>query len=178
MILAIAPPLLFGADWSAWIYRGLALLIVGCPCALIISTPVSIVTAIGNAAKKGVLIKGGIHLEETGALNTIAFDKTGTLTKGRPEVTDLVSCGDTNENDLLTIGATLEKGSPHPLASAILRKAGDKQISLSQSEIDDFSSLTGKGIKASIDGTLYHIGSPSLFGELGADLTAVNEKKS
>ncbi len=174
IILSIAPPLLFGAAWDAWIYRGLALLIVGCPCALIISTPVSIVTAIGNAAQSGVLIKGGVYLEETGALDTIAFDKTGTLTKGTPAVTDLIPFGDASESDILTMAATLEKGSGHPLASAILLKAGEKDIDLSKSEVNDFSSITGKGVKASVNGTVYRVGHPSLFEELGIDLSEVN----
>lgn len=176
VLLAIAPPLLFGADWGSWIYRGLALLIVGCPCALIISTPVSIVTAIGNAARNGVLIKGGIHLEETGSITAIAFDKTGTLTKGIPEVTDLIPFSEMDENEVLKIAATLEKGSQHPLASAILRKAGEKGIDLSDLALDDFSSMTGKGVKASIDGTIFHVGNPSLFKELRIDLTKVDEK--
>lgn len=176
VILAVAPPLLLGADWGSWIYRGLALLIVGCPCALIISTPVSIVTAIGNAARNGVLIKGGIHLEEMGSIKAIAFDKTGTLTKGIPEVKDVIPLSEMDENEVLTIAATLERGSQHPLASAILRKAGKNGIELPNSELDNFSSLTGKGVKASINGTVYHIGNPSLFKELEFDLTIVKER--
>ncbi|GGA57334.1 MAG: heavy metal translocating P-type ATPase [Firmicutes bacterium] len=165
LALAVVPPLLFQADWSDWIYRGLALLVVGCPCALVISTPVSIVTAIGNAAKNGVLIKGGVHLEEAGALNVIAFDKTGTLTEGKPEVTDLVSSEQANEDEYLGIAAAIEKNSQHPLASAVMRRAEEKEIAFNQRLVEDFTSLTGKGVKAQVDGSLYFVGSPNLFEE-------------
>ncbi|OXS54919.1 heavy metal translocating P-type ATPase [Cohnella sp. CIP 111063] len=162
--IAVVPPLFAGADWGDWIYRGLALLVVGCPCALVISTPVSIVTAIGNAAKNGVLIKGGIHLEEAGRLAAIAFDKTGTLTKGFPEVTNFISFGK-NENELLSIAAVIEKGSQHPLASAIIRKAEQDGANLSL-DVTEFQSITGKGVKAKVKGELYYIGNPKLFNEL------------
>jgi Cd2+/Zn2+-exporting ATPase len=162
---AIIPPLFFDATWGEWIYRGLALLVVGCPCALVISTPVSVVTAIGNAAKNGVLIKGGIHLEEAGKLSAIAFDKTGTLTKGRPEVTDFITYGERDEQEIFTIAAALEKGSQHPLASSILRHAEKKNLDLSL-KVTDFRSLTGKGVKAKIQNKFYYIGSPQLFSEL------------
>ncbi|MCY9659507.1 heavy metal translocating P-type ATPase [Paenibacillus chondroitinus] len=164
--IAVIPPLLFDGAWGDWIYRGLALLVVGCPCALVISTPVSIVTAIGNAAKNGVLIKGGIHLEETGKLSVIAFDKTGTLTKGVPVVTDIVTLKGKEENELLGIAAAIEKWSQHPLASAIVRKADDKFLDLTKWETQDFSSITGKGAKAVIQGVTYYVGSPRLFDEL------------
>lgn len=166
LVIAVVPPLLFDGVWSDWIYRGLALLVVGCPCALVISTPVSIVTAIGNAAKNGVLIKGGIHLEETGKLSVIAFDKTGTLTRGVPVVTDLIRLKGPEEGDLLGIAAAIEKWSQHPLASAIVRKADKENISSEKWTADDFSSITGKGAKAVVNGTLYYIGSPKLFEEM------------
>lgn len=167
--IAVIPPLLMNADWGDWIYRGLALLVVGCPCALVISTPVSIVTAIGNAAKNGVLIKGGIHLEETGKLSVIAFDKTGTLTKGVPAVTDIVILNGKEESVYLGIAAAIEKWSQHPLASAIVRKADEANIDWTQWEVQDFSSITGKGAKAVVNGTNYYIGSPRLFEELLQD---------
>lgn len=167
--IAVVPPLFVGADWGDWVYRGLALLVVGCPCALVISTPVSIVTAIGNAAKNGVLIKGGIHLEEAGRLAAIAFDKTGTLTKGFPEVTNVDTFGTKDEKELLAIAAVIEKSSQHPLASAIVRKAEYLGADLSLA-VEDFQSITGKGVKAKVNRELYYVGSPKLFAELHSDM--------
>lgn len=166
-LVAIVPPLFFDGSWETWIYQGLAVLVVGCPCALVISTPISIVSAIGNAAKKGVLIKGGIYLEEMGALKAIAFDKTGTLTKGVPVVTDFnVLNKQINEKELLSIITALEYRSQHPLASAIMKKAEEENITYSDVQVEDFSSITGKGIKGIVTGTTYYIGSPKLFKEL------------
>ena len=166
-LVAVVPPLFFGASWETWVYQGLAVLVVGCPCALVISTPISIVSAIGNAAKKGVLIKGGVYLEEMGALKAIAFDKTGTLTKGVPVVTDFnVLNKQVDENEMLSIITALEYRSQHPLASAIMKRAEEANISYSDVVVDDFSSITGKGIKGTVDGTTYYIGSPKLFKEL------------
>ncbi|MED4924837.1 HAD-IC family P-type ATPase, partial [Anoxybacillus geothermalis] len=159
LLLAVIPPLFMGADWSEWIYRGLAVLVVGCPCALVISTPVSIVTAIGNAAKNGVLIKGGIYLEEAGSLKVIAFDKTGTLTKGVPSVTDVVTYNG-DENELMTITAAIEKGSQHPLASAIIRKAEEDGLNFNDLSVEEFQSITGKGVKAKVNNEMYYVGSP------------------
>jgi Zn2+/Cd2+-exporting ATPase len=167
VLVAIIPPLLLSADWSEWIYQGLAVLVVGCPCALVVSTPVSIVTAIGNAARNGVLIKGGIYLEETGALKAIAFDKTGTLTKGVPVVTDLEVISDVaDRNHLLTIIAALEYCSQHPLAASIIKLADQEGLPFKGVEVTEFSSLTGKGIKGTIEGMTYFIGSPKWIEEL------------
>ncbi|MFS0598469.1 heavy metal translocating P-type ATPase [Peribacillus frigoritolerans] len=164
--IAVLPPIVMNGDWSEWIYRGLAVLVVGCPCALVISTPIAIVTAIGNAAKHGVLIKGGVHLEEAGALKAIAFDKTGTLTKGVPEVTDFKMLSDVlNEQDVLAIAAALESRSQHPLATAILQKAETYDVDYHSLLVEDFTAITGKGIKGKINQEIYYIGKPHLFVE-------------
>ena len=161
LLVATVPPLLFAGDWSQSIYLGLATLVVGCPCALIISTPVAIVTAIGNAARHGVLIKGGIHLEETGRLDMIAFDKTGTLTKGTPELTHIIPIQQIEETEVLKIATAIEVFSQHPIASAIIKAANDRQ--LSQYEATSFQSITGKGAQAKVNGDLYYIGNVALF---------------
>jgi Zn2+/Cd2+-exporting ATPase len=155
-LVAIMPPLFFAASWHEWVYQGLAVLVVGCPCALVISTPVSIVTAIGNAARNGVLIKGGSFLEEAGTIKVIAFDKTGTLTKGTPVVTDIVNFG--KNNNLLEIVAALESRSQHPLAAAILKKA--EKVDL---QVDQFFSHTGKGVTGIVNGMKYKVGNRKLF---------------
>lgn len=170
--LAIIPPLMMGGEWGEWIYRGLTVLVVGCPCALVISTPIAIVTAIGNAAKNGVLIKGGIHLEEAGALKAIAFDKTGTLTKGVPEVTSFsMIAGEMSEREALGIAAALESRSQHPLGKAILQKADTQDIDYRSLIVDDFSALTGKGLKGTINQAVYYIGKPHLFDEVGIPIS-------
>ncbi|MDF2855343.1 MAG: cadA [Neobacillus sp.] len=164
LVVAVIPPLFFMADWSEWIYQGLAVLVVGCPCALVISTPVSIVTAIGNAARNGVLIKGGSFLEEAGAIKAIAFDKTGTLTKGVPAMTDFINLS--GEENLLNLVAALENKSQHPLASSILRCASDYQ----EIVVDQFTSIIGKGIKGQINGTEYRVGNAKLFDSIPHDI--------
>ncbi|WP_455662691.1 heavy metal translocating P-type ATPase [Pradoshia sp.] len=168
-LIMIVPPLLFDGDWSTWVYQGLAALVVGCPCALVISTPVAVVTAIGNAARNGVLIKGGIHLEEAGRLEVIAFDKTGTLTEGKPVVKDLITF-DMDEKEALTIAAAIEKGSGHPLASAIIEKAKQVNLDIDAINCADVQSITGKGISAVINQQRYYVGSPGLFKEMKTDL--------
>ena len=165
LLIAIVPPLVFGGSWGDWIYQGLAVLVVGCPCALVVSTPVAIVTAIGHAARKGVLIKGGIYLEEAGRLDAIAFDKTGSITKGVPRVTDVISYG-VSEKEMLTVAAAIEKGSQHPLASAVIRKAETDGLDIQHVPVKEFQSITGKGVKANVHDYVYYVGSPQLFQEL------------
>lgn len=159
-LVATIPPLFFAGDVETWIYQGLAVLVVGCPCALVVSTPVAIVTAIGNAARNGVLIKGGIFLEEIGHLNTIAFDKTGTLTKGEPAITNI-----TGSLQHLEIAATLEKSSEHPIAVAFLKRAKEEGLELK--EVNEFSSITGSGVTGQIDGKTYYLTKPKFIEERG-----------
>jgi len=161
--IVLVPPLLLGQLWEPWIYRGLSLLIVSCPCALVVSTPVSIVSAISNAARRGVLIKGGIYLEQMGSIRAIAFDKTGTLTEGRPSVTDVVTLNDIDESRLLQLAASLESGSQHPLAAAIVREAEARSVPLLP--LLDMQSVSGLGVKAEIDGHEMVVGSPRMLAD-------------
>ncbi|MFD1038336.1 heavy metal translocating P-type ATPase [Virgibacillus byunsanensis] len=161
LLVAVIPPLL-GGTWSTWIYQGLAVLVVGCPCALVISTPVAIVTAIGNAARNGVLIKGGVYLEQIGSIKSIAFDKTGTLTNGTPVVTD-VSYFTEDHNKVLSYAAALEAKSQHPLAKAILNYTAEQNVSFSNLNLEQFTTIQGKGIQGTIDGKMVYVGSADLF---------------
>lgn len=160
IFVTLIPPLLFGAAWSTWFYRSLELLVVACPCALVISTPVTIVSAIGAAAKRGVLLKGGQVLEKISKINTITFDKTGTLTQGKPSVTDIKTFG-ISENASLEILSGLETKANHPLANAITELANER--GLRAKSANNFESIVGKGIKATIDGQVYLAGNLELF---------------
>jgi Cd2+/Zn2+-exporting ATPase len=163
VLVAVVPSLLFAQPFHKWFYEALGMLLVACPCALVISTPVAIVSAIGSAAKSGVLIKGGMYLEETGSLSAVAFDKTGTLTKGKPKVTDIIPINGHSEDVLLTIAATIESRSEHPLSEAIMQAARDKNISFPS--VDKFISVPGKGAAGEINGILYQIGNRKMFVE-------------
>lgn len=175
-LVAAVPPLLFGQPFEKWFYEAMAMLLVACPCALVISTPVSIVSAIGNAAKNGVLIKGGMYLEAVGALSVIAFDKTGTLTEGRPQVTDIIPIDGIPDKEFLSIASAIESRSEHPLAEAIVKSA--KEHGAEISSISAFEAIPGKGAKAMVQGKTYQIGNSRLFSEQAIDLKHVEDEVS
>lgn len=166
----VLPWLVFQQPFAPWFYNGLVLLVISCPCALVISTPVSIVSAIGNASRQGVLIKGGAYLEEMGLIKAIAFDKTGTLTQGRPVVTDIV-VSNGSESDFLAMAAGIEKWSEHPLAQAIVARA--KGLKLQPAT--HFKALVGLGAQGVIDGQTMYIGNVRLFEDLDHDVGPYRE---
>ncbi|PSQ41367.1 cadmium-transporting ATPase [Halobacteriales archaeon QS_9_68_42] len=155
--------------WRPWFVRGLTLLVIACPCAFVISTPVSVVSGITSAARNGVLIKGGNHLEAMGEVDVVALDKTGTLTKGELTVTDVVPFGDGSGSDVLRYAAALERRSEHPIAEAVLARA-DRDGLGPFPEPSGFRGLAGRGIRGDIDGETYYVGKPALFEDLGFDL--------
>ncbi|WP_245902237.1 heavy metal translocating P-type ATPase [Gracilibacillus dipsosauri] len=173
LAVIVLPPLAGMGSWSEWVYKGLALLVVACPCALVISTPVAIVSAIGNAAKHGVLIKGGTFLEKAGALKAIAFDKTGTLTEGKPQVGGISAYTATRE-ELLSIAYTLEDYSTHPIGRAIVHYAKENGIQTKKGE--QFKNIVGKGVQATIDGKVYYAGNTKLFEERNISLDSVKNE--
>ncbi|HBV13247.1 MAG TPA: heavy metal translocating P-type ATPase, partial [Brevundimonas sp.] len=146
-LVAVTPPLLFGGTWSEWIYKGLAVLLIGCPCALVISTPAAIAAGLSAGARRGLLMKGGAVLETLGKITAIAFDKTGTLTAGKPVVTDVVA-GTRDASLLLTLAAALETGSSHPLALAILARAEADKITAPPSSATQ--AIAGEGVEGEV----------------------------
>lgn len=169
MVLAIAvflvPTLLLGGAWEDWFYRALVLLVIACPCALVISTPVTIVAALAGAAKQGVLVKGGVHLETPARLKAVAMDKTGTLTEGRPQVVEVVPLGGRSESEILGMAAALEVRSAHPIAHAILAKAADLKIVAKPAEA--VQAITGRGVVGSVSGREMWLGSRRYIEERG-----------
>lgn len=159
LLVIITPPLLFAQPWETWVYRGLALLLIACPCALVISTPAAITSGLAAGARRGALIKGGAALEQLGRVETIAFDKTGTLTKGKPEVTDVVPASEYNQALLIEKIAAIEVGSSHPLAISLVNRAKDEGIKLP--EATDKQALIGSGVQGKVDGVLYRAVAPS-----------------
>jgi Cd2+/Zn2+-exporting ATPase len=163
VVLALVPPLAFGASWATWLYRALVLLVVSCPCALVISTPVSIVAALAGAARKGVLIKGGAHLERVGRIRCVAFDKTGTLTRGTPEVVDVVTLNGVSRNEVVALAAAVEQRSEHPIARAIVDYAQSARIRVEPGV--DVLALAGRGAEGTVDGAAVVLGNHRLFEE-------------
>ncbi|UNK27989.1 zinc/cadmium/mercury/lead-transporting ATPase [Serratia plymuthica] len=180
MLLAVAvilvPPLLLSQPWDIWIYRGLTLLLIGCPCALVISTPAAITSGLAAATRRGALIKGGAALEQLGQVQTIAFDKTGTLTEGKPRVTDVLPINGISEQQLLTLAAAVETGSHHPLAQAIIKRAEQYGAPLPPAQAR--RALAGVGVEGVVDGKTLLISAPGKLaaGQLDALLQSQVEK--
>ncbi|QBP12543.1 heavy metal translocating P-type ATPase [Cupriavidus metallidurans] len=158
-LIVVGPPLLMGADWFTWLYRGLALLLIACPCALVLSTPAAIASGLAVATRRGLLIKGGNALETIGKVRAIAFDKTGTLTQGKPLVTDIVAYGPGGEDGVLVLAAAVETGSNHPLAKAIVERAHADELSVPKAT--DASATAGKAVHATVHGRKLAVGSPT-----------------
>ena len=166
VIVATVPPFILGLNFDTWFYRALVLLVVSCPCALAISTPVSMVSGITAGTNKGVLIKGGEYIEEMQKIKTIVFDKTGTLTEGKLEVTDIIPLNKYNKKSILEISGSLESKSKHPLAEAVVKYCGNTGVKLL--DVNNFKSITGKGITGQIDEEMFYVGRKNL-------LTFINE---
>ena len=163
-LVIVVPPLAMGAPWETWIYRGLTLLLIGCPCALVISVPASIASALSAGAKRGLLMKGGAVIEAASKVRAVAFDKTGTLTHGKPQVTDVVPTGTATEAEVIRLAAAVEAGSSHPLAQAILRRADGVDLP----PATDARAIMGKGVSATVQGRSLTVASPRFAAEQGA----------
>ncbi|CAH0285045.1 heavy metal translocating P-type ATPase [Pseudomonas brassicacearum] len=174
LAVAVIPPLFMGAAWFDWIYRALVLLVVACPCALVISTPVTIVSGLAAAARKGILVKGGVYLEGGYKLDYLALDKTGTITHGKPVQTDYVTLDPSVETTAPALAASLAERSDHPVSRAIANAAVDKQ--LTQQVVDNFAALAGRGVRGDIGGQTYHLGNHRLVEDLGLCSPELEEK--
>jgi len=174
LAVAVIPPLFMGELWFDWIYRALVLLVVACPCALVISTPVTIVSGLAAAARKGILVKGGVYLEGGYKLDYLALDKTGTITHGKPVQTDYLSLDPTADDSAPAIAAALAGRSDHPVSLAIAKAAVDNQTAMLI--VDNFEALGGRGVRGEINGQLYHLGNHRLVEDLGLCSPALEEK--
>ncbi len=168
LMVMILPPLIFRLDFNNWFYRGLILLVVSCPCALTLSTPLANITALTKLAKEGILVKGNVFIEKVDKIQAIAFDKTGTLTEGSLKVFEIRAYEGYDENDILSIAASLESLSEHPIGQAIVSQA--KRMNVDLLNVTNFEILKGMGIKGEINGRLYYIGSQKFFNELNFKL--------
>ncbi|WP_278939470.1 heavy metal translocating P-type ATPase [Pseudomonas helleri] len=174
LAVAIIPPLFMGEAWFDWIYRALVLLVVACPCALVISTPVTIVSGLAAAARKGILVKGGVYLESGHKLDFLALDKTGTITHGKPVQTDYLPLDPLHTESAVLLAASLASRSDHPVSMAVANAAVDKNLTLRT--VDNFTALAGRGVRGDIDGKVYHLGNHRLIEELGLCSPALEEK--
>ncbi|MBI2757780.1 MAG: cation-translocating P-type ATPase [Chloroflexi bacterium] len=176
ILIAVVPPLLFSADWITWITRATVFIVAAAPCALVISIPITLVASLGTGARQGVLIKGGVYVEELAKVKVVAMDKTGTLTRGEPEVTDVIvsrGAAQTREQ-IVAIAAGIERRSEHPLARAIVRHAEAERVA--PVEVNDFRALTGAGASARLNGSTIYIGNPDLFqSRLGVALDSARD---
>ncbi len=169
-LVCLFPPLLFGGDWNVWFYRSLVLLVIACPCALVIATPVSIVSGLTSLARRGVLMKGGVYLELVGRLRAVALDKTGTVTEGKPRVL-AIRPWDEGEDSILRVAAAIDAHSTHPLATAIVDACEERGYALDRAL--DFASRDGRGAEGTIDGHRYFVGNPRFADELGVSTPAL-----
>ncbi|MBL8377384.1 MAG: heavy metal translocating P-type ATPase [Burkholderiales bacterium] len=167
VLVALLPPLAFGEPWIDWIYKALVLLVIACPCALVISTPVTIVSALAAAARRGMLIKGGAYLELGRDIKSLALDKTGTITEGKPAVTDLIGWDGSAADVALVAAAALAARSDHPVSRAIARRFTESGVNLATAEVGEFAALTGRGVRGDIAGVVHHLGNHRLIEELG-----------
>ncbi|MCZ7543679.1 MAG: heavy metal translocating P-type ATPase [Anaerolineae bacterium] len=189
-LVATVPPLLFGApfhdtaDAQGWLYRALALLVVACPCALVISTPVAVISGITGAARRGVLIKGGAHLEALGRVRAFAFDKTGTLTEGRPVVTNYRAVDCVNDalcapcDDVLALATAVERRSAHPLAQAVVAEAEKRGLAHAYAPAESVEALAGRGVTGQVDGRTVTVGSHALFHEMYGECEPLHDRVS
>ncbi|WP_157269866.1 heavy metal translocating P-type ATPase [Azohydromonas aeria] len=169
--VAVIPPLFFEGAWFDWGYKALVMLVIACPCALVISTPVTVVSGLAAAARRGILVKGGLYLEQGRLLRAVALDKTGTLTHGRPSLTDTVALGALSQDEALRVAASLDALSEHPVATAIVSAYGARPHAV----VQRFEALAGRGVKGDIDGVTYYIGNQRLADELGVADDRVRE---
>ena len=165
LLVGLVPPLLFGVGWMDWIYRALVLLVIACPCALVISTPVSVISGLTAMARRGVLIKGGAYLEALGGLRVLAVDKTGTITEGKPRVFEVLPFDSVQAADVLRIAAAIDAHSTHPLAQAVVRHAEELTVAFDPAE--NYQAKTGRGAEATIAGHAYFVGNHRFAHELG-----------
>lgn len=174
LLILLVPPLALGGDWGEWLYRSLVLLVIACPCAIVISTPVSVVASLAAAARNGVLIKGGVYVEVPAQLRAVAMDKTGTLTQGAPQVVDVVPMNGHDETELLTRAGALELNSNHPLARAIIEETTRRGLSIPAA--DQFETIQGKGAAGVIAGKPYWLGSHRYLEERGQETADVHKQ--